>query len=393
MISTLILLLAVRWWRQPQETRWPWMLAALMPLALGLSYPAIFVAGGASVAMSGVAIRSRRAWASWLAYNAAIVASFLGWYWFAVRAQSQAELGVMTVCWNDNFPPLDSLGKLAGWLVAAHAGPLLAVPVGGDHCGSIGTLLLCIVAAAVLVRQRRYRLLLLCAAPFALNLLAAALRRYPYGGHMRLTMYDAPIVSILAGIGACWLVGRAKRRESHQTRLVGLADPLRGCPVGPPYLSSLRVILAMLLLLTIATAARDIYLPGKGLPDIRKRDFAAWFWPSLMREHEVLCTARAMPAALPSLDLPGRGIQAPHFRCNARIYSPRYAGASCYLVASHASGRWHACNTGTTSIHTTRPPLPAGWRRCNRVIVLWAHRVTRSCRTTTATARRAGRLR
>ncbi len=53
MISTLLLLLAVRWWRQPDDTRWLWALAAVVPLALGLSYPAVFVAGGVSLSRGG----------------------------------------------------------------------------------------------------------------------------------------------------------------------------------------------------------------------------------------------------------------------------------------------------------------------------------------------------
>ncbi len=70
------------------------------------------------------------------------------------------------------------------------------MPVGGDHWGSIGTTLLCLVAVGVLIRTGRYRLLVLCAAPFGLNLLAAAMRRFPYGGHMRLAMHLVPLVCI-----------------------------------------------------------------------------------------------------------------------------------------------------------------------------------------------------
>ena len=54
MVSTLLLWLTVRWWRQPDDTRWLWALVAVVPLALGLSYPAVFVAGGASLAVAAV---------------------------------------------------------------------------------------------------------------------------------------------------------------------------------------------------------------------------------------------------------------------------------------------------------------------------------------------------
>ena len=78
MVSTLLLLLAVRWWRQPDDTRWLWALAAVVPLALGLSYPAVFVAGGVSLAVAAVLLgtRSRRGWWAWGAYNLAWPAVF-----------------------------------------------------------------------------------------------------------------------------------------------------------------------------------------------------------------------------------------------------------------------------------------------------------------------------
>ena len=165
MVSTLILLLTVLWWRRPDETRWLWLLTAVTPLALGLSFPAIFVAGGASVAMAAVLTgrRTSRDWTMWTIYNVVVATSFLGWYWLGIRAQSQAELGLMTACWSNAFPPLDSLLKLGRWLLEAHAGALLAVPVGGENWGSTGTLVLCTVAVVMYARQGRYRLLLLCA--------------------------------------------------------------------------------------------------------------------------------------------------------------------------------------------------------------------------------------
>ena len=143
--------------------------------------------------------RSRRGWWAWAAYNLVLAGSFLAWYRLAIATQAGAELDVMGRMWDDTFPPRDSLINLLAWLVRVHAGPLLAVPVGGDHWGSIGTTLLCLVAVGVLIHKGRYRLLVLCSVPFALNLIAAAMRRFPYGGHMRLAMYLAPLVSILAG--------------------------------------------------------------------------------------------------------------------------------------------------------------------------------------------------
>jgi hypothetical protein len=221
--------------------------------------------------------------------------------------------------------------------VRAHASALLAVPVGGDNWGSTATLLLCLTAAMVLVRQSRYRLLVLCAAPFALNLLAAALGRYPYGGHMRLTMHLVPIVSILTGFGGAVLCERLARGKSH-----GSVRETPGLRRGETPSSDVRcantlpwpftVAIGFLLVLAIAATVRDFFLPGKNPQDIRNRDFAAWFWSSMEREHEVLCTDEKLPPELPSLSEAGRGHTMPQFRCNQQIYSPRHVeGKPCDL--------------------------------------------------------------
>jgi hypothetical protein len=341
MISTLILLLTVRWWKQPGETGRLWALTAIMPLALGLSFPAMFVAGGASVAIAAALLGSpsRRGWAAWVAYNIVLCGGFLAWYWLGIRVQAQAEMGVMTAGWGDAFPPRDSLIALAIWLVRVHAGPLLAVPVGGDNWGSTATLLLCLVAAIVLLRQARYRLLLLFAAPFALNMLAAALRLYPYGGHMRLAMHLVPIICLLAGIGTAAVLSPLSFRERVRETDLAPSDSALREPLPRP----ITIVLALLMTLATAFLARDFYQPGKEPSDIRKRDFAAWFWSGLERGHEVLCLADDLPAPLPPLSKSGQGRAAPQFLCNEQIYSPRHVHGTSYDLARVSRDRPLAC--------------------------------------------------
>ena len=141
MVSILVLWLAASWWRQPNNTRWLWGLAVIAPTALGLSYPAVFVAGGASLAVAAVLAGSRswRGWRVWAVYTLALGGSFIGWYRLAIVPQAGAELNVMAELWSGAFPPRGSLPGLLAWLARVHAGPLLAVPIGGDHWGSIGT--------------------------------------------------------------------------------------------------------------------------------------------------------------------------------------------------------------------------------------------------------------
>jgi len=322
MVSTLLLLLAVRWWRQPDDVRWLWALAAVVPLALGLSYPAVFVAGGVSLAVAAVLLgaRSRRGWWVWGLYNLALAGSFLAWYRLSIGGQAGAELGMMTRMWDETFPPRDSLLGLLAWLARVHAGPLLAVPVGGDHWGSIGTTLMCLVAVGVLVRQGRYRLLVLCSAPFVLNLIAAGMRRFPYGGHMRLAMHLAPLVSILAAIGTMAVFTWLSRKRSTPRQ----PQPVEDCPC-EPLTRPLVAALVVLLLLPALSTARDFYLPGKEQQEIRKRDFAVWFWGSMERDHEVVSVSADLKQIFPPPGASWQNCVSPQFLCNARIYSPRQA--------------------------------------------------------------------
>ena len=50
-VALVILALAIEWWRRPEEHRWLWGLLVAAPVALALSHPAVFVAGGVSLAL------------------------------------------------------------------------------------------------------------------------------------------------------------------------------------------------------------------------------------------------------------------------------------------------------------------------------------------------------
>ncbi|MGA2254492.1 MAG: hypothetical protein ABSG53_07520, partial [Thermoguttaceae bacterium] len=328
------------WWRQPDDTRWLWALVAVVPLALGISYPAVFVGGGVSLAVAAVLFgrQSRRGWLVWGVYNAVLAGSFLAWYRLAIAAQAGAEMGTMTRMWDETFPPRDSLINLFVWLVRVHAGPLLAVPVGGDHWGSIGTTSICLVAVGVLIRQGRYRLLVLCGAPFILNLFAAALHRFPYGGHMRLSMHLVPLVCILTGIGANTVFQRLTRNRSTSP------SPRPAEPYGSETLTwPIATTIVMLLMLAVLSVARDFVLPGKEQQEIRKRDFAAWFWSSMERNHEVVTISTDLKRTFPPPAVPWQNCVSPQFICNQRIYSPRQARGQSYDLQRVSRQRPLAC--------------------------------------------------
>ena len=59
LLSALILLaLAMAWWRLRGRSRWWWVLTAVAPVLLALSFPAVFIAAGISLALAPEVLRS-----------------------------------------------------------------------------------------------------------------------------------------------------------------------------------------------------------------------------------------------------------------------------------------------------------------------------------------------
>jgi hypothetical protein len=82
-VAVVLLALAVEWLRRPDRTTWLWGLAAALPLAFALSFPAVFVAGAISLALVAPAWRcgQRRTWCAFAAYHVSLgvaLAAFAG---------------------------------------------------------------------------------------------------------------------------------------------------------------------------------------------------------------------------------------------------------------------------------------------------------------------------
>ena len=249
-----------------------WALAAVAPLAIALSHPAIFVAGGIALGLfPSVATRGRR-WPIRLAYATfalSTLAAFLGLYLVFTRAQAAATLTTMQVQWVAAFPPLTDPAALLRWLVTAHTGGMFAYPCGGERGASTLTLLLFLVGAVTLWIRGQRVIVLTCLAPFALALLAAALRRYPYGGvadgsPARVMQYLAPSICLLAGLGCTILLGccRSPRRRLWVLR------------------TGLLVLSAIGILPLVAEAQH----PFRAIHAQRAREFARQFWPRFVPE-------------------------------------------------------------------------------------------------------------
>jgi hypothetical protein len=306
LVSLVLLTLVVEWWRRPGDRRCLAALIAFLPVALTLSYPAVFVAGGVSLVMAEVLWTSdERRWRWWLAYNVVLLASFGVLFLAVAGSQSAAEHGFMSGYWQNAFPPVSTPSALPAWLLTTHTGDLLAYPVGGGNGASTLTFLACATGLAILVGRRRWLLLVLLLAPFGLNLAAAALERYPYGGHFKFSQHLAPLICVLAGLGAAAWVNALSRwpRCRRAFLAAGLLFPV---------------------LVGVGAVVRDLTHPYKTLSDQRARAFAEWFWFSAAQEGEAVCLHADLHE-----DFDSKAFQelswAAMYLCNQRIYSPRHA--------------------------------------------------------------------
>jgi hypothetical protein len=300
LVSVVLLIPAVGWLRDREAIGRLWTLAAIAPVAVLLSNPAVFVAGGIGLGLLVPAWRSGRRSARLAAcsFVLATAGGFALAYLSYGRAQGAAAIDGLQDYWAASFPPLDDLARLVGWLISVHTGSAFAYPGGGSRGASTATFLAFMAGAVVLTRRRDRAILACLVGPFGCAFLAAALHRYPYGTEARLMQFAAPGICILAGLGAAagveWIRGPRLRRAVIATGLGGLV----ACGVVPQVVSSTH--------------------PYRMIYDHQQREFARRFWP---RE------AARGPLACAHLDFgldPSRGWQGRKawYLCNQMIYSP-----------------------------------------------------------------------
>jgi len=228
----------------------------------------------------------------------------VAFFFLFTRGQLTAERDAMGAFWDHTFPPLASPLKLAAWLVETHTSDLLAYPVGGERGASTLTFLCCTAGLVALYRARRHETLVWALAPLALTFVAAAMHRYPYGGHIRFNFYMAPIFCLLAGVGMAALWERFARGPRGHT-------------------AGLVASFALLSLVALGSIARDVSHPYKTLSDQRARAFAQWFWFDRHFQGEVVCLKSDLgqefsPQTYHELSW------AAMYLCNERIYAPQH---------------------------------------------------------------------
>ena len=222
MVAVVLMALAVEWWRDRSRTRWLWALTITVGLAVGLSFTAVFVAGGISLFMLCDFVRSRNRAAIWptVAYHAALAASLAGLIALSAANQFDQWGPMMRKCWVAAFPPSPTQPLLLiKWLAETYTGPMFAYPLGSKAGGSAVTLICFLVGLTALIRRGDCLLAVLLIAPFGLGLVSGALQLYPYGDNERLVQYLGPAICLLAGLGAAQLAAlRGRPRGSGRSR-------------------------------------------------------------------------------------------------------------------------------------------------------------------------------
>jgi hypothetical protein len=294
--------LAIEWLRTPNRTAFLWGLAVLGPLAIGLSYPAVFVVGSVGLVLALPVCRSRSSGAivPLVVFGLASAGAFYWLFWSVADSQSANVMQWMSVYWAGAFPPRAPLA-LIGWFVRTHTSQMFAYPGGGDYGASSLTTALVITAIVAYARRGSKPVLALLLMPFAFGLIAAELGRYPYGGSARTMQYVAPAILLMAGLGAAVLLSRLP---------------------GPRWIEPVsRLVMSTLFIVGIGMMAWDAAHPYKILYDHTSRNFARRFWREESAGSELICAKTDL--RLPLDALAWQGNRAAGYLCYQKIYCNR----------------------------------------------------------------------
>lgn len=221
-------------------------------------YTSIFITGAIGLALVVRVFRSKRpgAIAAFLAFAALVPASFA--FMMAVYGQPQAtdarymwEIDT----WKPFFPPVHQPLAWVWWLWKVHAGNMLAYPVGGPNGWSALTLALVVIGSVRLWGERQRTLLGLLLWPLALLFAASLMRKYPYGGSARVTLFMAPAFCILAGVGVTAIARKLSERARAWT---------------------LRGVVAATCLIIVGGIAMNVHAPYKERRDLENRRALDW---------------------------------------------------------------------------------------------------------------------
>jgi Dolichyl-phosphate-mannose-protein mannosyltransferase len=210
--------------RDRERNRWLIALIAVTPFAVFSSYPSVFVAGSVSLVL--LPTMRHASWPQrglYVLFNVLLLTSFVVHFGIIGHhqidaAEAERTRDFLRTYWKDAFPP-DDYWQWPIWLLKMHTGNMLAYPIGAQHGGSTLSFVLVLLGSVMLWRSGQRSLLALCWFPFALNLIAAILNKYPFGDSARITLHLAPLICILMAHGIAqvidWIPSPASKTRAH----------------------------------------------------------------------------------------------------------------------------------------------------------------------------------
>lgn len=324
LVAMVFIAMAVEWWQNPSRVGWLWGMVGFTPVALLISFPAVFPSGGVGLACLMPVWRSRnvRAKVALGAFFVVLAISFLVMMHLTVGSQYEAVRRDMVEHWQDAFPPVLQPWRLPVWLWATFTGPLMAYPIGGGAPASIVMCVLFVIGLFVLWRTQRTELLTLTLGMIALGIAAAAIQRYPFGHAVRMVLYLAPCICLVSAIGMVRVIS-AVNNTVWQKRILtwGL------------YLLFVGIGVGGLLLVVVR--------PYKGRGTDIHRGFATWFW----KEHskmQTVCVDLDLHVKIYD-NFPSQTYIEPAYPCYRAICDPRRGtptnGVRCVFIHMEGAKR------------------------------------------------------
>jgi hypothetical protein len=218
--AVLYLWMALARLRNPDQSRWLVALVVVTPIAVFSSYPSVFVGGAVSlVLLPGMRTASWTQRGLYALFNLLLVGSFVIHYTLVGQhgpdaVEADRARAFLHNYWRDAFPP-DAVLQWPLWLVQVFTGNMLAYPLGANRGGSTVTSLLVLLGSIALWRSNQRAVLALCWLPFALNLLASILGKYPFGGSARITQHLAPFICVLMAHGLGQILDWVRSPNAH----------------------------------------------------------------------------------------------------------------------------------------------------------------------------------
>ena len=303
LVAVLLLWPAVAWLRAPRHIGLLWAMVIGVPIALALSNPSVFVAGGIALGLLVPVWRaeSKSCRIALGCFVTMVVVIFSLQYLTVGRMQSAGAMDGLRNYWAASFPPVGSPWRLPVLVARSPYGSAFAYPGGGARGASILTTLAFLVGFAIRLRRREGAVVTCLVAPFGLALIASLLQQYPYGA-ARLMQWAAPSICLLAAEGLAWGVELIRSVR------------IRALVVGS--------VLATFVVIGVVPQVVSYAHPYRMVYDHEAREFARRFWVEQGRGARLVCADLDYGLAQGQTWLGRKS----WYLCNQAIYSPQRNG-------------------------------------------------------------------